>query len=781
MERLLLALRVDKTIRSLKVDNIPIQTSLSQKDLKGLVGRSYSTKYKALIQALRPSLSESNIATGAIDIPFTSIKAKQIRDAVSNAIKNKDVLDQQLERLKTSYTTPAKDKTEMETVTESGGSKGSPKTDKPSTTVIQIIQDLWKTSGIIKFMADARSVAADTMVTENAHSLVATWNHWFAYKHRPESIFSEYAERFTVGSGANKNKVTPGTGDISETINRFEYMQLKTAAVGKGFDIKDVIDYMKNDAELESEEKDAISDWVTIFTDLELLHCGENLKTFFSKHIKESDTTMAYSDNKDLNMIMMEAERAQSLQDLKLFCALQAWVALAQITLKGVYRPEINTYIKTHIPNLSATYDMEGLINTFMKLPVGPNVADLLAKYPDVAAIKTGGSAFTAFTANDITQDGDNLMLRTAAFMKELIPFLHAFMSNKDLWDIYAKGATLFGAKPLAFQTQTRDIDSVPVTFAQYGVMTGDRVNTLDDINWSCIFDWGINRFNSSARTLVRWNDTNTDDLAIPYSYGTIDFRKYLIERDATISKASISGSEITGYQFSRLNVVALPFRKRVTSTRYEDLYLDKFLLDVGPVSLLPVEPRSIIPIDNSATITKIAKDSVGTYETKLDKMQLEILHMSHNDGQNGDISGTILPETLGISQESFTRAVSLESLLLRRFVKNDAQDKVVCKAITKDALFVDMVNCFYYIPNTYMDKEISMVWISLSLGTDSGNHGLDQVTRVRKVGARRILTSPVDSTIAQVPGRLVGSTMYFDNLFSLPQGPDDIVMNINK
>lgn len=732
-------------------------------DANLFLGREYSNSYKSMLHAFVPK--DKKDATGSL--------------IYDNAKKQAEIYFK-AETILTEYGKTVTTVDEHGTVIQPKNADGSSTTfDKVSAdAVAKQIAQLYADTDLLAIVAAASGLKVDTEDPKNAFSFKATMNAM------ADNIVSDFMERYTSGFNIVSDPSQGGSKNVIETValGHFNVVQMKQSSDEDDFNLFNVAGFWKQTT------NDRFSDLhrMLMYTEVGMQVTG--MKRLFEDLTKPGPQEKL-SDNKPLNSLLNEADRIRNIAAMRVFYSFQAWVGLMQIMMKTYAGPYVMEKIKTYLPNLIITYDLDAVIADLMALPIGKNTATVLAGYPLFSSVQHNGEKKEVILSPTKGADPGGAIQLVIASIVEHAPYMHAIMTQKKWWDIYRHGASLCETATISFEEKGYDLDRVNTSFVQMGITAGDALRTADDWSFNMVFDWALNRFNSSARTLIRANDYDTDNLITPYHYGLINYISHIADREAKLAGVTHAG-KITGFAFAQLQYPMIPIKRAVHNLDRVTLSIDQSLLPFGPASLLPVAPDKVSFVLPSATPVRIAKPIVGQYEVEMDRLPLEMLHYDNikkGGKSSSQAKDSTLFEFLNVGKRSLERLFSASAQepsagLLSRFIRQDNKSgDLVCGAITKDALFLDMMNYTYFVPLRFASDEIYEVAEVPVLDVTSVTLGvpMEDLAR-RRVGPFRILEASPASALVTVPGRLSGSQLLLGEGASFLTSADDIILNFS-
>lgn len=776
-ERLALFLKSDMTIRACSVSGLPesvIQSSTNASLLK----RALSPHYKKL--ALVQLMDNVPVTADASLSASSGADLSSLTQTCQRQIEEFDFFTTALDLMQTKVNeTMAAAK-----AAESGEASVKPKTGGKNevslkNSIYDELRTRWAKSGILSLASAAALVDRDISDPENACSFREAYDAWdgTAGSNHVNTVLTSVFVGAKDG-GAMPTALKLGSSDYFQYL---EYTYLNASPKEqRTLSVERLMTVLSG-----SPKKEKMSDEVDMYTRLTVLNsifCAPKMASVLRDSIDLSNDK--YSDQKELDLLLHECSRVKSLNAARLFASMQGWIALMQMAMRPFVQPIFLEYMKSRLPHTSAVYDVDGLISKFMGLRVGEFTADVIGSDMQVTSANYGGKDYPVLHLAGQTIKPEEIWGYVAGLYKVLIPNLHTLLAHSKLWEVYEEGSRLLGSKPITVTSKKIDLDNGKVAFVQAGVLKGDTISDLDDTHLSAIMEWGVNRFNSSARTLVRLNDTDSEDLLPPYHYGAINYREYLADRTAILEKMASSKKGVSGHSMAAHNMPMFPVRYRRTMDSVRGIVYDRSLLDKGPVSMLPIQPSGMVSIAKAFNPSMVRKQKIGSYETKLDNLEFEFLHAEPFAGevkdQKKNQSALFLAEALGLSPQILNVMVGSNTNVLNRFLSYGDKGEIACKAITIDKLFIDQANCYFYIPSTTFFKDIRILDIMPEFMETSAD-ALWHSTRSIKIGHRRLLQPSSDSAtyaslFNQVMGRISGSSMYLDAAFHLPIGQDDLI-----
>lgn len=759
-ERLSLRLYIDTNVRSLSVKNMPALVALTSEGFSGTMGREVSSHYVALFKALRPADSGQN--------EVETFSFKRANEYLTQRLAKHQILDALLAQL-----------TELKM--QSSDENAEPQLK--STRADAIIEQSWKDTGMTSLIANMRSVQYDTQDPENTYSLRSTWDsiHYNDSAEKYATTFiTECLNGFLSGNGCQATEGNPILMSTISKINSFEYVMGKLDPNAFNLDPEVLLSAFTITGDQRVDAFRSIEKLTGVLTDYELLMAIPNLSQLF-KTLVGADQTMDeknVSNNKQLAMLILETQRVRVLYEVKTFVQMQAWVALCQQSLRPYSSDAVLDFVINAMPTLNTRFNLKELMRWFMNIPVGERVSELFSDIQIPQVIKVGGVSYDAVMLNKATLEGDAALSHILSLFKKLGSYLTVLKGNVVLWEKYNAGSVYFKARPQVFDNSAKDFDNFPIAFVQHGVFAGDKPSTLNHLEWTMLYDWGINAFNSSARALYSYSNKfkNEEDITI-FAYGHISYQEYLAKKRLVVMKSESKAEAMSGYILSRLQVPCFPIKRTIRPTDDLFLFLDMALADMGPVSLLPVPPVNPVSILKGADVVApkiVKKVVVGTYETEMERMPMEFMHVGPLKA-NVEIKDTILQLRLNISNNVFNRGVKAGDTMLNRFVKGqDAADGIVaCSMITRDDLFLEAIDSFFFIPSPALEHKYVIVYSSTNLVDEEGSD-MGAFIHTRPTSIKRIFRDPTSSSLLFVPARLTGERLNGRSWNIFSAGADD-------
>jgi len=748
--RIMLALRVDTTIRALRTTSIPSIVPLTVDGVTGFGNRSVSQYFTAVYAQLR---------NGKPDSAFPILSGQSIKDVLDEAQANNIQISALLDELNKIKTEDGK--------------------DSQKTVIDKKIEEIWSKSGIISFMANVYGMKDAFDDKENAVSLNRAWSNWRP-DYGPTAFMSDFSESFFIsGQPGEGSREEAGADDFFRSQHWHVVYDKRVSQLGQ-VDVTDLIKMPNLGSGSADVSMQYVNKLYTMLTDYELLNQLDGFKNFADEHVRIATTTAAPSDNKTISILITEAKRIQALSECRVFVMMQGWIALIQLLLKGVYRGEVVEHVKNVFPALDSTYDIDALIKQFFDLKVGVHTAAFMSSIDDIDTLEYNRERVTALHVTKKHGDVIDELGYAMSIIQAVVPFLKSLLTSKSIWDMYDAGATYFKTEKVARKSRMIKSEDMPVSFTQMGVLVGDPIASLEDLQMSAIMDWGINKFNSSARTLIQWGPQPEGSLVHTYSYGVIDYVKLSDKRDKQLASLRMATTMPLGPDIASLNMPMVPFRRVVANDTYYKLLIDKFLIELSPVSLLPVEPIGMHPLTTNFSPVTIKKDVVGKYDTSIDSLPLTMLHC---DGKRATVteSGDVLCQMLGISKTVLEPGFISRSPMLNKFFIEASKSLLCCAAIVRDKLFADMINCFYYVPTSFLDHRVRLLYVTNDFRQgESGEVSALVETSTINIHLHKVMVSKSVNILQAVPGRISGSPVYFENNVPRAKNTDDISLNVS-
>lgn len=766
IQRIVANLLKDTTVRSGKATmstgsstSLKLQSSMqdmwSSPDSQMFMGREFSLSFKSMFEHL--SCGGGNTVNGKTIYEF---------------LTEQTALYYKAESILTEYSAAA-----LQDKTTSTGAEIS--YDRVSLDEVALqVKNLYTATNILSIVAAAAGLKVDLEDPKNAYSFRKTVDHLTG--NAATNFISAYSSSFQIVGHTSHGGTMNTIDDVP--LGHFDVVVMNESSNADAYSIREVSNFWA--------DVDASSRFTRlhhILSSLERVLQVPSSKKLYDDLLHPGPVNKL-SDSKAMNILLTEADRIRSICAMKVFLNCQAWVGLFQIALKNLATPLIIDKIKSYMPNLAVTYDIDKLINDFMALPIGGNTALILNGFPTVSAVNHSGERKDVLLSSTPADSAAIMLQKAVGSLAEYIPYLHSVNNQKKWWDIYRHGASLCSSAGLTFQDRSFNADRINLSFCQLGVTAGDPLNHIDDWSFGCVFDWALNRFNSSALTHIRFHDIDTDSLVTPYHYGLINYQAHVAERE-TDRVSQVVGGKITGFAFSALQYPMIPLQRVKANIDNITIALDQELLGYGPVSLLPVAPERSDYVLSSGEPERVKKPVVGKYETSMDKLPLEFFHQGPIPGSSKAITSykkSTLFELLNVSQKSLDRILSNKKAttvppgMMSRFIRLDTLDgELICSGVTKDQLFANLMNYTYFVPLNFMSTKMEeIVEIPILNPKDTADGlNLDDYAR-RVIGPFRILNASPASSLVTVPGRMNGSQVVLGTGNYFLNNPDDIILN---
>lgn len=748
-QRLALFYKVDDTLPALAASFKPknIENEGIMNDIVG--GRGISDSYIKLFQAIMPVKANlgADFATyveAMTEVESTLLTVKMLEDkwAEGKAAKGK-----------------------------AGGDDAS----KGATTAMKkVIDEIWQKTDILSLILVSKKASEDMKDEYNSATLtyvISRIANHIDPKEFHETVFSS----MLIGDGST-NEPFNNTWKLSmdKMLNYTEVLSALPPNHGQEFGFREMFTLLapSNDVTKQGNPGGVkfAGDIIKHMTTLECLYQVEKVVNHFVP------TPMANKEktviNKEMSQMLEEVNQMEDLLSIRLFNCLQAWVAMTQRTIIPYQRPEAMDYVKKLFTNFANNYDMDGVINEFLGLPIGTFTNSMINNAEDVVSVTVNGSQTTALMvpySDLLPEDG---LDHYASTVRSMVQTLYPLLKNVELWRLYRKGAQLVGAATPTFKRVTRSLDALPVSYVSFGSFAGNRIQTFDDVNWSMMFDWGVNKFNSSSRTDIIWNSAPDDELIIQYSHGTIDYQKYANEVKDKLT--FIAGNGSSGFEFAGKNIPLLAVRRRMLKTSMPFIEIDLSIMKRGATCLLPVPPLNTSAIVQQAKTSFIDKEVIGTYETNIDKLPLNFVHTAPIKGTPVEVHKSILPEFLKINQTNFDRALNGKNngtTLLRRFLNKTAAGKgmINCTTISEDPFFVSMVSHFFVSPTNWIRPKMHELILRPFIRLDEGQEEMGAVMS-KEVGVHTFITGQGVFDKGAVGTRILTSCTAIDRTDTLPK-----------
>lgn len=639
------------------------------------------------------------------------------------------------------------------------------------------LKDLYDKSAILPIMSAVSVLRHDIEDVRNTNSFKVTLDA--LTKSSVSGHLSNYFKQFKIVAHSSHATVANAMDRID--FSAFTVCRMTEYTEDVNFSLTDASGHFAQKKET------SIGKLINMLTLCEVGLQVAGLRSFYDNLVKATETKI--SDNKTMNSLLTEAQRVRDISAARLFLNCQSWVALMQISLKDVAHPFVMDKVKQYMPNLKATYDMDSLVKDFLSLPVGKHTATVLSDFPTLTEGVQDHESKPFLVTTEPDENPALQLQRMIGSMANVIPYLYATMGQKRFWDIYRHGASLVSSAPMTFRKRDSNLDHTPVTFCQMGVMAGDAISHIDDFSFGMVFDWAVNRFNSSARTLIRMHDISTEKTVIPYYYGLIDYAHHVKSRKEKIVRGTVP-DYIIGSDFATMQYPMIPIKRNCAHFDYVSLFIDRDLIGIGPASALPVAPDRVDFVTGTGNSVRAKKPVVGQFETKIDSLPLELtLYNPIENGAKTDIpckkstlfeSLNVSPTTMDIILKNRANGINDPGLLLRFIKTNDTHGNLVCHAICRDSLFADMLNYTYFVPWNFMSDTVNELVDVPTMDIEAYASGriLEEYKR-RRIGPFRLLEASPNNILTAVPGRMSGASFAHGTAAHYWESPDDTLINL--
>lgn len=635
-----------------------------------------------------------------------------------------------------------------------------------------MIDSMWRNTDIIHMTLNSRRTTEDVTDEMNVTTLSYVCRNWLSGLKTRDFVEGVF-QSFLIGDGTLDKARDTMNLNLDNRMNYTEVINSTPASFSRTFGFVEMIETLSPSNQKKTKRKinkagfDYVEVLIRHLTALDTLQQVPLVAAHFAP--KELTTNSRQSTSKELNQVLLEMESIEDLLALRIFNALNAWVALTQRTIIPYQRPEALEYVKSLFSNFSSTYDVEGIMNDFLALPIGKMANEFVNKNEDVVSVTATGSQMTTIVCpyeGVAPEDGLDFFAGT---VRHIVLSLYPLMKNKDLWTLYKKGALVAGASAPTFKRVTRSLDNLPVVFSSFGSFAGNKINNFDDVNWTINFDWGVNKFNSSAQTDIIWNSADTDELIQRYSHGIIDYQEYVKKVKLKLTKFQATG--VSGYTFSQHNVPLLAVRRRSLKMATPFLGVDLGLIKFGATSLLPVPPMNYSAVTNTAKTSFIEKEIIGDYETKIDNLPLLFNHTAPRINEPISIHDSIIPQILRISKENFNRSEAVGTTLLNRFISKASGAKGVlnCETISEDPFFASMVSHFFISPSPWVSHDMYELHLRPFIRVDEGQEDIGAVL-AKKLSVHTFVSGQGVLDKSLVGSRILSSCTALDRTDTLPK-----------
>lgn len=781
-QRLLVLGLSDTTVRSMRASRVftsPVSDkllnngALSDADL--FSGRSFSPAYGELLYQFRPCQYSSKMDEGTAKQKFSSPSYAQlaqtafsVREKVVNPDKMSNItgatLANSIEVLMSQHE-------QFGILINYLASADSSKTDTAdkanAQATAEAIANIHKSVEVLNILSGLLSLKESINDPENAVSLKATWKKWLGSVDL-DTFVNRNSDTAYVTNGTVKSK-----DDVSKVARGLDYMELvipKMSKSDRDFYLDDVMKMAS--AATETDASKSLSAIYTMLTDLELLRTIPNLVTLIDDLILLTDKKM--SDDKYVDILKKTSERVNDIVCIRLFYAMQAWIALLQVSLKPVATSEIITVLKTRSPELFTSFDVEGSIKFVMDLPVGKNVADLLSNLVYYPSFKVRGTVFPVIEMISPESTDARALVRAASMLASFIPQMDSLSKLTSLWDMYRKGGTVVKTGKISFSAVGLAEDAFPICFNQFGSFRGQSVQHIDGFSSMMTFDIGLNYKDSTASTKYMYNGRNTTYSPATHAYGEIDYAEYCKMLDESAAKLVEKGV-VAGFDMALEHHNFIPIRRRVRDNILFNLRVDRMYLDYGPASLVPYSVGTFIPIvDTTETVTE-KKTPYGKYENERDRNALLVSVI--RNAKAGKMADSRLPIYLNVNRSQVANGSS-NVAILKRFENGAEQGTLCCGALVQDDIFNAMITSVFLKPLSFLGDDIRAITQHHSFGDAFGGDSDAVHYTTLDVGPHQTVKGSANSDNGDLPAtRIIGSRVYYDGSSGI-SSPDDVFVD---
>lgn len=637
-----------------------------------------------------------------------------------------------------------------------------------------MLDTMWADTDIISLVLMSRRTVDDIKDELNTTSLSNITSAWLKNLD-PAGFFNEMFATIWIGDGTMDKTVDTYRLKLGQMLNGTEVLTAMPQKSQGAYGFTEMMELLSPSKGKKAKRTanaggvDFAEKMIAHFTALDCLGQVEKVANHFAPVATAQAGKMSL--NKDMNQMLLEMSQVEDLLALRVFNSLQAWVALTQRSILPLQRPEALEYVKGLFTNLSATYDMEGIMNDFLSLPIGKMSNSFVNSNEDVTAVTVNGTQLTSIISPYPSTEATDGLDYYAGTVRHVVLSLYPLLKNVELWDLYKKGSLLAGGVTPSFKKVTRSLDNLPVVFSSFGSYAGNRITTLDDYNWSLIFDWGINKFNSSSRTDICYHSAPDDELLLKYSHGQIDYQEYVASYKKKLSGMTANG--IGGYDFSQQNIPLVAYRRRMVKHATPFLGVDLGIIKLGATCLLPVPPFNHNAIIKDATSDFLNKEVIGQYETNIEQLPLNFSHTAPIKGEPIPLKDSIIPQFLRISKENFEKSTAIGKTLLNRFVSQvpGKQNSINCSTISEDPFFLTMVSHFFVSPATYVSPKMYELYLRPFLRIDEGQEEVGAIL-AKEIGVHTYVDGQLTHDRGSIGNRIITTCTSLDRTDPLPRNP---------
>lgn len=632
----------------------------------------------------------------------------------------------------------------------------------------KLIEDMWAKTDIVSLILMARRTADDVKDEFNMVALNQLEKQEDIKKVlNMEAFFKGMFQSMRIGDGTLDKSYETWVSTMDDYLNTTEVLIAQEGNFCSSFGFTEMVDLISpassNKRKTDAQGKAFAQKLISHLTTLDGLKQVEHVVGHFAP---APITREFHAINRDVNQLILEMAQVEDLLALRIYNSLQAWVALTQRTMIPFQRPEALDYVKHLFSNFANTYDIDGIMNEFLSLPIGPMSNAIINANEDVTAVTVRGSQLTSIVTPYASNEPANGLDTFAGTIKQIVLSLYPLLKNKELWALYQRGALLAGAKAPTYKRVTRSLDAMPTVFCSFGSYAGNRLSTLDDINWTLLFDWGINKFNSSSLTDVTWNEAKDDELILSLSHGQIDYQQY--KRDYLATLFGFSKNGVSGYAFSQHNIPLVAYRRSTLKSATPFLGVDMSIIKLGATCLLPVAPQNTHPVISDARPKYVDKMLIGAYETELESLPMNFSHTAHLTGDAIRIHDSIIPQFLRISEKNFDRSIK-GTTLLKRFTNKVTPTALNCSTISEDPFFMNMVSHFFVSPANWVEPKMHELYLRPFMTLEEGEDSLGAVM-AKEIGVHTFIQGNIGSGRGVVGPRILTTCTSLDRTDPLPK-----------
>lgn len=409
----------------------------------------------------------------------------------------------------------------------------------------------------------------------------------------------------------------------------------------------------------------------------------------------------------DLKAYYAKLKTGYMFAALSVYYTMQSSVAIVQHAAKLLGVNELIALVKQWSPEFAVMKDVDKILADFMALPVGTLWKELLGNSKAVSSIEVAGENCPALMlpCSD-TEEGYKVAI---AYAVGIFKFALSMRAETEVAALYAKGANLVGAKPLAVTPVSIKSHQHDYSVLKHGRVHGFQPSSIDDLSTHVFLDDGFNKFNSGAGTMIALMYDPAGVNIPQYHYGMITGKSVQAGVDAFDTRYR-AGLGVQAFKTSC--VPALLFQRIVPATFKNAVMREARLLHVGNSHALPYNPLSTpVQLISAAhyKTTSAKKDVMGIQEIPTDKLALDVYSHTFNTTAISDEEGqTAVRElcavlgTLPLSVEANVRVGGI----MRRFLSIDPASGTLglnAPFLIYDDYFRAATNGFFYIPTSYL------------------------------------------------------------------------------